>query len=224
MSTAHEHEAQRPMRADARENLHRILGAARERFAVAGLAVSVNDIAAHAGVGVGTLYRRFPHKQDLVDAVFASALDEMVDTAQRAAGSASGWNGLVTYLGAVCDQVLSDRALRELVFAPGLTGTHFGDIHERLRPPLELLVARAHDEGLLRPDVTAEDIPPLLHMLGEIGPHLRDIPGMSLQRYLGIVVDGLRARPDTTPLGAPPTEGAIAAFMSRRSGTDSPTT
>ena len=79
------------MRADARENRRRIVEAARDRFATAGLAVSVNDIAAHAGVGVGTLYRRFPHKQDLVNAVFASVLDELEDIVQLATRSSSGW-------------------------------------------------------------------------------------------------------------------------------------
>ena len=202
------------MRADARENRRRIVEAARDRFATAGLAVSVNDIAAHAGVGVGTLYRRFPHKQDLVNAVFASVLDELEDIVQLATRSPSGWEGLVAYLGAACQQLLSNRALREIVFGPGLTGTQFQDVHERLRPPLKVLVTRAQAEGRMRADVSAEDIPPLLYMLGELGPYLQQSPGMSVERYLGILIDGLRAHPGTTFLPSPPTEGAIAAFMS----------
>lgn len=202
------------MRADAKENQRRIVEVARARFAAVGLSVSVNDIAAHAGVGIGTLYRRFPCKQDLVDAVFTSAVDAMVDAVQRAALSASGWDGLVAYLSATTEQLLLDRALRELVFGPGLSGSQFEDVRERLRPALKLLVDRAQTEGLMRLDVSAEDIPPLLYMLAELGTHLEQIPGMSVDRYMRILIDGLRARTGITPLDTPPDEESIAAFMS----------
>src|SRR5580765_4069967 len=90
--------AARPLRRDARENLDRILVAARAAFAELGLDAGVEEIAGRAGVGMGTLYRRFPNKDALIDAVFEGHLERVAAAAERAAEASDAWDGLLGYL------------------------------------------------------------------------------------------------------------------------------
>src|SRR3954471_19846352 len=88
----------RPLRADAERNRRRILAAAREVFARRGLDAGLDEIARHAGVGTGTVYRRFPDKNKLVEALFEERLDQVLACAQRAAEHPDPWEGLTTAL------------------------------------------------------------------------------------------------------------------------------
>src|ERR1043166_6338645 len=85
----------RPLRVDAARNRERILAAASEVFADRGLDVSLDDIARHAGVGVGTVYRRFPTKEALIEALFDSHLAQLEALAENAVSYADSWDGLV---------------------------------------------------------------------------------------------------------------------------------
>ncbi len=91
-------DAERPLRRDAERNRRLILDAARELFEQRGLGVTLNDIAHHAGVGVGTVYRRFPDKEQLIDALLEDRIADLVGSAREGALDPDPWHGLTTFL------------------------------------------------------------------------------------------------------------------------------
>ena len=192
----------RPLRRDAERNRQRILEAAREVFAERGIAATLDDVAIRAGVGVGTVYRRFPDKEALLSAVFLDVLDRLAAHAEEALAGVSGWDGLTLFLRRCSEMQACDRGLRDVALASGY-GTHELDaVRERLVPLIEQLVARAQAEGKLRPDVRETDIPMLLFMVTEVAHHCGAArPGLH-NRYLQLIIDGLRA-PGTGDLGTP---------------------
>src|SRR2546422_2244482 len=107
--------SERPLRRDAERNRQRILEAARELFAERGLGVTLNDIAHEAGVGVGTVYRRFPDKEQLIDALFEARIGEIADAARAAADHPDPWEGLVGFLTRAQELQSEDRGLKEIV-------------------------------------------------------------------------------------------------------------
>ncbi len=109
--------APRPLRKDAERNRVRILAAARELFAEQGLTVTLDDIARHAGVGVGTVYRRFPDKEQLIDALFEDRLGEIVAVATESAEIDDPWLALVHFLERALELQADDRALKELLLS-----------------------------------------------------------------------------------------------------------
>src|SRR5207248_4027407 len=107
------HPPDRPLRADAERNRQRILDAARELFADRGLGVTLNDIAHHAGVGVGTVYRRFPDKKQLIDGLFEQRLEDLVALMDLAVSDPDPWRGLSGFLEHALELQAADRGLRE---------------------------------------------------------------------------------------------------------------
>ena len=103
--------ADRPLRRDARENRERILAAARLAFAELGIDVSVEEIARRAGVGMGTLYRRFPTKDALIDAVFEEHLDQIAASAEAALADPDAWTAFLDYLTDIVGLQANDRGL-----------------------------------------------------------------------------------------------------------------
>ena len=197
-STTH---SERPLRRDAERNRQRILEAARAAFAEDGLAVTLDEIARRAGVGVGTIYRRFPDKEQLIDALFEERMNEAAAAAQAALQADDPWQGLVRFLEVACQQHACDRGLKEVA----LSGVHGRERVARARqlmlPLVSQLVARAHADGSLRPDVEATDMPLIQLMLGSLSECTREADPEAWRRYLGIITDGLRTRRDTpTPL------------------------
>src|SRR5215813_10673364 len=108
---------ERPLRKDAARNRERILAAAAEVFAERGLHVTLDDIARHAGVGVGTVYRRFADKDALIDALFDERLAQFSRLAEEALACDSPFTGFELFLSSALEQQAADRGLRELVFA-----------------------------------------------------------------------------------------------------------
>src|ERR1700709_2237861 len=108
---------ERPLRKDAARNRERILAAAGEVFAERGLDVTLDDIAHHAGVGVGTVYRRFRDKEELIDALFDARMDAVVTAAQSALAADDPWLGLEGFFTTIFELLAADRGLRELAFA-----------------------------------------------------------------------------------------------------------
>ncbi|XVQ15862.1 TetR/AcrR family transcriptional regulator [Spirillospora sp. CA-255316] len=196
-------EAGRPLRKDAERNRQRILQAAREVFAERGLEVTLDDIARHAGVGVGTVYRRFPGKEALVEALFEDQADRLLERARQALEDDDPWEGLTGFLTGIAEEFAANRGLREVI----LSGAHGRDkIAQRrdlLVPALQALVSRAQQAGALRPDIDASDLPLIHHMLGSVGIHTHHVRPEAWRRYLAVILDGLRSRPDLTPLPEP---------------------
>src|SRR3954470_15574378 len=110
----------RPLRKDAELNRERLLAAARELFATRGLEVTLNEIAHHAGVGVGTAYRRFANKEEVIDALFEERLQDVVSVAEEALSATDAWAGLVSFLERSLDMQFGDRGLTEIMNSPQL--------------------------------------------------------------------------------------------------------
>ncbi|MFF8727002.1 TetR/AcrR family transcriptional regulator [Streptomyces sp. NPDC015171] len=192
---------QPPLRKDAELNRRRILAAAREVFRDQGVAATLNDIAHHAHLGVGTVYRRFSDKEELVDALF----DDMVDTVDghlaEALAEEDAWLGLTRCLERLCEVQAFDRGLREVMLGTGRGPARQAQMHGRVKPAVKLLLARAQEQGALRADLVPSDFPVLQLMTAAVSEFA---PGSDTwRRYLAILVDGLRARPDlgTLPPG-----------------------
>jgi AcrR family transcriptional regulator len=213
--------ADRPLRRDARENRERILEAARGAFAELGIDASVEDIACRAGVGIGTLYRRFPTKDALIDAVFEEHLDLIAAAAEQALEAPDVWEALLRYLTYVVGLQAADRGLSELVGASPGTEQRVARARTRLRPLVQRLITGAQEAGRLRADVVYEDLSVLLWTTGRVVDATRDVAPEFWRRYLALMVDGLRAG-DTSPLPQPPLtpakhREAMRRFMQQRS-------
>lgn len=194
--------AARPLRRDAERNRHRILEAAAEAFAERGLTITMDDIAEHAGVGVGTVYRRFPQKELLIEALFEERVGELVALAEEALDADDPWQGLVDFLERAQALQATNRGLKELVLSTEHGRERVACVRERLGPLAEELVRRAQASGQLRRDVDGSDLPLVQVMLGAIVDVTRDVAPETWRRMLAIIVDGLRAREPHTPLPA----------------------
>ena len=186
----------RPLRRDAERNRQRILEAAREAFAEEGLAVTLDEIARRAGVGVGTIYRRFPDKEQLIDALFEERIGEVIALAEAALDNPDAWEGLVGFLEGAAALHACDRGLKEVT----LSGVHglerVGRARQLMFPLVTQLVGRAQEQGSLRADVEPTDLPIVLLMLGSLSECTREVDPEVWRRYLGILTDGLRTRRD----------------------------
>lgn len=181
-----------PLRKDAAVNRQRLLDAARTLFAQRGLDVSLNEIAHHAGVGVGTAYRRFANKQEVIEALFEESLREVDELAERALNEPDAWNGMVGFVEQYLALQLKDRGLVELV-----TNTHVqhekpGRMRTELAPKIDQVIERAKASGQLRPDVTSTDIAFMGIGLAAIMDKTRDAAPDLYLRILDIYLDGLR--------------------------------
>jgi AcrR family transcriptional regulator len=192
---------ERPLRRDAERNRQRILLAAGEVFASRGLEVTLDDIADHAGVGVGTVYRRFRDKEQLIDALFDDRMDAVVTAAEEALAVDDPWLGLEGFFVAIFELQAADRGLRELAFAGQHGRERVARVRERLEPLIQELVARGQASGHLRGDVLADDVPIIQKMLAQVIDIAGDVSPDLWRRYLTIVLDGLRTRREgPTPL------------------------
>jgi AcrR family transcriptional regulator len=185
------------LRADAQRNLVRVLDAAREVFAEQGIDAPVTEIADRAGVGVGTIFRRFPTKDDLLVAVVEQRTQQLIEAADVALESPDPGAALRGFMETATAMQISDvcwcEAGADLFEREGireLTDVLVGKIGE--------LLTSAQTAGQIRSDVRALDIPVLLMAVAKSGLMLEDaVPG-AWKRYLAIILDGLRpeaARP-----------------------------
>ena len=124
-----------------------------------GVAATLNDVAHHAGLGVGTVYRHFANKEELIDALF----EDMVETVDRyvreAAEEPDAWLGLTRALQQVCEVQAFDRGLREVMLGTGRGPERQQQMRERVAPTVDVLVARAQEQGTLRADVVPAGLP-----------------------------------------------------------------
>lgn len=214
--------SERPLRRDAERNRRRILTAAREVFADRGLSASLDDIARHAEVGVGTVYRRFPDKQLLIDALFEDRVDEMATVLRVGLEHPDPWSGLAEALETLLTTQAADRGLMEVLLSGIATGERLCGSRERLQPLVAQLLARAQASGAVRADVADTDIPLLQVLIGSLVDATRDVAPDVWRRYLTLFLDGLRAQPDVaTPLPSEPVtseqlEQALAGWRPRR--------
>ncbi|MFF3753511.1 TetR/AcrR family transcriptional regulator [Streptomyces sp. NPDC002018] len=184
-----------PLRRDARRNRALLTEAARDVFAEQGLDASLDEIARRAGVGNATLYRHFPDRGALVEAVFHEPLAETARAGEKARECEDAWAGLTTYFVSVFAGLAADRGANDLM-TTGIPGVpSLEALHEQNRETVRLLVERAQRQGTMRDDVTTEDVLFVLAALGRTVPALAAAAPDAWRRYLGLCLDGLRARP-----------------------------
>jgi AcrR family transcriptional regulator len=206
---------ERTLRTDAARNRGRVVAAAAEVFAERGLEASVTDVAARAGVGSATVFRRFPTKQDLVDAVIADQLDDVTRRAAEAAADPDPRRGLEVFCEQTCQAQAYDQGFKEAITARMLDHEPLRRRRDELMEHLRTVVDRAKAAGLLREDVAAEDLPVLLHAVAGCGAFDPSHTGLH-RRYLAIMLAGLRPGADDLPLPAPPpTQAAVDRGMSK---------
>jgi AcrR family transcriptional regulator len=209
---------EKPLRKDAERNRRRILDAARQLFATRGLGVTLNDIAHHAGVGVGTVYRHFPDKDQLIEGLFEERFEEIVALMQDAAADPDPWHGLVSFLERTSELQITDRGLTELVTDPSRGLERIGRFRNRLQPMVHELVRHAQDTGQLRADISPQDVPIVQLMTATVIDASRDIEPELWRRYLSITIRGMSARPDEQPplACAAPELDQVDRLMTRR--------
>jgi AcrR family transcriptional regulator len=187
----------RPLRADARRNRERVLTAAQVTFAEHGREAQMDDVARRAGVGVGTVYRHFPTKEALIEALANSMFENVLVGARVALEHEDPWQGLVDALWAGAATLSSDRAFSEIVSEVDMPVAT--ELMEELTAIFEQLLTRAKNAGALRPDVVLDDVPMLMCGIGMATRKHHECPD-AWKRHLAIVVDGLRAANASAPL------------------------
>lgn len=210
----------RPLRRDAERNRLRILDAARALFAERGVHVTLDDIAARAQVGVGTVYRRFTDRNALVDALFAQRLDELVAVAHEALALSDGWAGLTHLFERQLQMQVDDRAFADVLFSDDAGAANVAAARERLAPLVAELLARAQAQGSVRPEVEVGDFPVINLMLMTMVAATRDVQPDAWRRYLTLALEGLRTGERAPiPPGAPTMDQAervLQAGLQRR--------
>jgi AcrR family transcriptional regulator len=200
----------RPPRADARRNRDRLLVVARQAFATEGLSVSLDEIARRAGVGPGTLYRHFPTKEALFEAVVHERLRQLVDQARLLSGADDPTAALFSILRRVVADAAEKTDLIEALASAGIeVRTTVAASAAELRSEIGHLLARAQDKGEIRDDI---GIAELMAVLSGVLLALRHpaSKGADPQRALAILLDGLRAAPPENPPALPPAPHTIA--------------
>lgn len=203
------------MRADARRNRERIVAAARAVFAERGLDVSLDDIAERAGVGIGTLYRRFPSREELVAAVFEAKLREYAGAAEEALPAAGTWAGFTAFVERICAMQAADRGFTDLVTMSLPGSPEAQRLHRRAQSATVDVIQRAQEAGVLREDFVPEDLLLILMANAGVVRVTRDVAPHAWRRTLALMLEACRAG-HTGPLPAAPTAAqarrAMAAY------------
>ena len=189
----------RPMRADAQRNYQRLLGAAAAAFAERGADdVSLEEIARRAGVGIGTLYRHFPTRQALLEAVYRDQVEAVRAAAEELLDSDAPGEALADWLRVLVAFSSTKHSLTTALLA---TMDKDSDLLSScgvvIRGSAEALLTRAQEAGAVRADANAADLVRLVHAVNLVGQHAPTDPGQR-DRLLGLVLDGLRPQPAST--------------------------
>jgi AcrR family transcriptional regulator len=187
----------RRRRADARRNVDALIEAARTVFATSGVDAPAKEITDLAGVGVGTLYRHFPQRADLVKAVVESGIDAVADAGPALSAAHESAEALTRWIERFTELLATKRGLASALHSgdPAFSGLP-GYFFQRLGPALAALLDAAVADGTVRGDISAED---LLHAITQLS---QPVPGRGPehnQRTVAVLVDGLRCRATRQP-------------------------
>jgi AcrR family transcriptional regulator len=181
----------RPKRADALRNYEKLVAAGREAFTESDWSASLEDIARRAGVGIGTLYRHFPTRTDLVQAIYVDEVEALSRSAEQLA-DLEPWEALTSWLGRFVGYVATKQALADELFAVAEERQAvFAGCRSMLHAAGQPLLRRAQDARIVRSDVTIEEVVRLVAGIAKIPA---DDPA-DIQRILAVALDGLRYRP-----------------------------
>ena len=210
---------QRPLRADAARNRARLLAAAKEVFAARGLDATMDEVARRAGVGVGTAYRRFRNRDDLIAALFEERLDEFMGLLDESLADSDPWRGLTSFLERSMEMQAADRGFKELLLQSVEGRERMLRFRAHIRPLVAELVRRARDAGALRADVVEDDVLLVSLMTGAVAEFTSDVEPELWRRALALLLDGLRATgASPLPVGPLSAEQADRAMACWRPG------
>jgi AcrR family transcriptional regulator len=208
-----------PLRADAERNRRRLLDAAAAAFAEHGLDVSVSEIARRAEVGKGTLFRRFPTKDDLIAAIVVDRFGGLVAEGKTLLDRDDAGAALREWMGVCARQQSEDRGLLAAVSGSALDNAGIKALHAEFLELTHRLLERAQEAGAVRRDVTAVDIMLLSGSICEAASNMHGVVPDLWRRYLDLVLDGLRpeaAHPLSHP--APTLEQVGQAMQAKLEG------
>jgi AcrR family transcriptional regulator len=186
---------ERPKRADARRNQARLIAAARAVFAESGAGASMEAVARQAGVGVGTLYRNFPHRIDLVEAVYSTDVQELSEAAKTAVATLEPWPAVTAFFEAFVRYALTKQTLlSELHQAFEKNPELKSHSRELINGAFDLVIDRARTAGVIRNDVDGSDVVQL------VSPVCTNpaVPADQLERLVSMILDGLRYPAEST--------------------------
>jgi AcrR family transcriptional regulator len=193
----------RPLRRDAQLNREKLLAAAAELLSERGIAVTLDDIAARAGVGVGTAYRRYPNKDALLDDLYEKGFEELVARSEALLAEPHACNALVGFLYDTTERFARIPALAA-VLASGRRHESVAHARSRLDATLKTLIERAKADGDLRPDFEIADIGMIRAMIAGVVNATHKTDPDAWRRYLEIIVDGITTHPTTAASSAQP--------------------
>lgn len=197
--------AARPRRRDAERNRLRVLSAAREVFSRRGTTASLDEVATAAELGVGTVHRAFGSRAALVEAMFATELDEVAAFIDECAAEPSGWDALCRLLWGLVELQVRNRGLHDMVF--GSVDEAANRVRERIEPAIGAVIERARDEGRVRPDLSAADVAMFSRAVAAGRADASDASLQAARRHVELLLKGLAATPDERPVPPPPAAG-----------------
>jgi AcrR family transcriptional regulator len=214
-------EAVRGLRADAERNRERLLAAAREVFAEQGLDASTNEVARRAGVGVATLFRRFPTRDDLVEAVFAQKMADYVGAIDAALANPDPWIGFCGYIERVCEMQAADRGFADLLTLSFPGAKALQAERDTSAEALDELIDRAKAVGKLREEFAHQDVALVLMANAGVVTATRGAAPDAWQRIVGYLIQSFAADAacaSAPPLPKPPTRTQVYRALLRLRG------
>jgi AcrR family transcriptional regulator len=192
------------LRRDAQRNRQLLIDAATEVLREQGMDASLDEIARRAGVGNATLYRRFPTREDLYEAVFANMGGMVGEAATRAHLVDDPWTAFATYIEEITQFCAADRGLSDLMMAGMAKSPALNAVRLESERVLQDLLDRAQRQGAIRPDIYLEDVTLMLCAMHRVTPAAETVAPGTWRRHLAIALDGFRHTGSTTELTAPP--------------------
>ena len=204
----------RPMRADAVRNRDAILCAARQVFAERGLDAPLEEVARRAGVGIGTLYRRFPVREQLVAAALMGHVTEYADAAERALAEPDPWAGFSGFVRRICAMQADNLGLAELLLITLDPGEQIEAIRARANKAAVALIERTKAAGRLRDDLAGEDLLLMLIASAAIAGATRGVAPRALPRFVALMLAAFQPGcPGSFP--SPPPAAQMQRVMER---------
>jgi len=186
-------QVQRPLRRDAQERRGKLIEAAQREFAAHGVDASLEKIAREAGVSIGTLYRHFPTRLDLLMAAFRPRVKEFLAGAAKALAMNDPWEGFVYYLENLFAMQVGDRGFNDFLSRRFTDNEETERIHDEMCQQIEDVLARAQEAGEARTDITQADIVNLIWSNGRIIDATSATAPNAWRRYLYLMLDAYRA-------------------------------
>ncbi|UDY23499.1 TetR/AcrR family transcriptional regulator [Nocardioides sp. Kera G14] len=213
MSASRVDEVPKPMRRDAQERRAKLISAAQAEFAAQGVDASLEKIARDAGVAIGTLYRHFPTRLDLLMAAFRPRVQEFLEGATKALAKEDPWEGFVHYLENLFAMQVGDRGFNDFLSRRFTDSAETERIHDEMCQQIEDVLTRAQEAGAARADITQADIVNLIWSNGRIIDATSATAPMAWRRYLYLMLDAYRAE-RAHPIPEPPmTDGQLYDAM-----------